>query len=461
MSEIKTGERELLASRVGFILISAGCAIGLGNVWRFPFIAGKYGGAAFVLVYLLFLLLLGLPIMIMEFSIGRAGRKNIAGAIRALEPPQSKWHIVGYLGIIGNVILMMFYTTVAGWGFAYLYREATGTFNGLPPEEIGAMFGAFLGSTGELIFWMAIVVILGFFICSLGLQKGVEKAGKIMMSGMFIMLLILVAKSVTLPGASAGLSFYLKPDFSSLSGEAIYAAMGQAFFTLSLGIGSMAIFGSYIGKERSLTGESLHVMALDTIVALLAGMVIFPAAFAFGVDVGAGPGLVFVTLPNIFNQMLGGQIWGTLFFLFLTFAAMTTVIAVFENIMAFTIDEWGWTRKKAALINGIGIFILSLPCALGFGPWSSFAPLGEGTVVLDLEDFILSNNLLPLGALVFVLFCTNGFGWGWSNFIKEADTGEGIKFPRWIKPYVTYVLPLIIFVVFVVGWKDVILKLLA
>jgi NSS family neurotransmitter:Na+ symporter len=461
MSEIKTDEREQLASRIGFLLISAGCAIGLGNVWRFPFITGKYGGAAFVLVYLVFLLLLGLPIMIMEFSIGRAGRKNIAGAIRALEPSKSKWHIVGYLGILGNIILMMFYTTVAGWGFAYLYREATGAFNGLEPAEIGAMFGAFLGSTGELIFWMAVVVIMGFFICSLGLQKGVEKAGKVMMSGMFIMLLILVFKAVTLPGASAGLSFYLKPDFSSLSGEAIYAAMGQAFFTLSLGIGSMAIFGSYIGKERSLTGESLNVMALDTIVALLAGMVIFPAAFAFGVDVGTGPGLVFVTLPNIFNQMLGGQIWGTLFFLFLTFAAMTTVIAVFENIMAFTIDEWGWTRKKAALMNGIGIFILSLPCALGFGPWSSFAPLGEGTVVLDLEDFILSNNLLPLGALVFVLFCTNGFGWGWSNFIKEADTGEGIKFPKWIKPYVTYVLPLIILIVFVMGWKDVILKLLA
>ncbi|MCQ1535404.1 sodium-dependent transporter [Methanosarcina sp. KYL-1] len=461
MSERKTGEREQLGSRLGFLLISAGCAIGLGNVWRFPFITGKYGGAAFVLVYLAFLLLLGLPIMVMEFSIGRAGRKNIAGAMRALEPAKSKWHIFGYLGIIGNVILMMFYTTVAGWGFAYFYRELTGAFSGLAPEEIGTAFGAFLGSTGELIFWMAIVVVLGFFVCSLGLQKGVERVGKFMMSGMFIMLLILVFKAVTLPGADAGLSFYLKPDFSNFGWEGIYAAMGQAFFTLSLGLGGMAIFGSYIGKERSLTGESLHVMALDTLVALLAGMVIFPTAFAFGVNVGTGPGLVFVTLPNIFNQMLGGQLWGSLFFMFLTFATMTTVIAVFENIMAFTIDEWGWNRKKAALINGIGIFALSLPCALGFGPWNSFAPLGEGTVVLDLEDFILSNNLLPLGALVFVLFCTNDLGWGWSNFIKEADTGEGIKFPKWIKPYVAYFLPLIILVVFVMGWKDVILKLLA
>jgi len=455
VSENKNVEREQLASRIGFLLISAGCAIGLGNVWRFPFITGKYGGAAFVLAYLAFLLLLGLPIMVMEFSIGRAGRLNIAGSMRALEPVNSKWHIFGYLGIIGNVILAMFYTTVAGWGFAYFYKELTGVYNGLSPEEIEITFGAFLGSTGELIFWMALVVILGFFICSLGLQAGVERISKFMMSGMFVMLLILVFKAVTLPGASAGLSFYLKPDFSNFSWESIYAAMGQAFFTLSLGIGGMTIFGSYIGKERALTGEALNVMALDTLTALLAGLVIFPAAFAFGVDAGSGPGLVFVTLPNIFNQMQGGQFWGSLFFMFLTFAAMTTIIGIFENIMAFTIDEWGWKRKKAALINGIVIFFLSLPCALGFGPLRNFAPLGKGTVILDLEDFILSYNLLPIGALVFVLFCTRNSGWGWNNLIEEADTGKGVKFPKWLKPYVRYVLPIIILVVLIKGWMDV------
>lgn len=299
------------------------------------------------------------------------------------------------------------------------------------------------------------MVILGFFVCSLGLQAGVERIGKFMMSGMFIMLVILVFKAATLPEASAGLSFYLKPDFSNFNWEGVYAAMGQAFFTLSLGIGSMTIFGSYIGKERSLTGESLNVMMLDTLIALLAGLVIFPAAFAFGVNAGSGPGLVFVTLPNVFNQMLGGQLWGSLFFMFLTFAAMTTVIAVFENIMAFTIDECGWERKKAALRNGIGIFVLSLPCALGFGPWSDFAPLGEGTMILDLEDFVLSNNLLPIGALAFVLFCTRSFGWGWDSFIEEADTGTGLKFPKWLKPYIRYVLPLIIIVVLIKGWMDI------
>lgn len=393
--------------------------------------------------------------MVMEFAIGRAGHLNIAGSMKVLEPVNSKWHIFGYLGIIGNVILVMFYTTVAGWSFAYFYKELTGFFRGLPPEEIGAAFEMFLGSTGELVFWMALVVILGFLTCSIGLQAGVERISKIMMSGMLIILLILVFKTVTLSGASEGLNFYLKPDFSNFSWEGVSAAMGQAFFTLSLGIGNMTIFGSYIGKERSLTGESLNVISLDTLTALLAGLVIFPAAFAFGVDAGSGPGLVFVTLTNIFNQMPGGQFWGSLFFMFLTFAAMTTIIGIFENIMAFTIDEWGWKRKKAALINGIGIFILSLPCVLGFGPWSSFAPLGEGTSVLDLEDFILSYNLLPIGAIVFVLFCTRRSGWGWNNFMGEADAGKGVKFPKWLKPYVSYVLPLIILVVFIKGWMDI------
>ncbi|WP_406660273.1 sodium-dependent transporter [Methanolobus sp. ZRKC3] len=445
-------EREQLATRIGFLLISAGCAIGLGNIWRFPFITGKYGGGAFVAVYLAFLLLLGLPILVMEYSIGRAGRLNIAGSMKKLEKPGTKWHVFGYLAILGNVLLMMFYTTVAGWGFAYIYYTITGRFNGLSPDGIDAFFGAFLQNTPAIVFWMTVVVVLGFWICSKGLQAGVERFGKTLMSGLFIILIALVIRSVTLPGAAAGIDFYLRPDFSMLDWEAVYAAMGQAFFTLSIGIGSMAIFGSYIGKEKRLTGESINVVALDTSIALLAGLVIFPAAFAFGVDAGSGPGLIFVTLPNIFNQMAGGQIWGSLFFIFLSFAAMTTAIAVFENIMAFTIDEWGWGRKKAATINSVAIFILSLPCALSFGPLSWIQPFGPGTGILDLEDFIFSNNILPIGALSFVLFCTYKFGWGWDKFMEEANLGEGVKFPGWIRPYVTFVLPLVIIIVLVKGW---------
>lgn len=451
----KTGvsrEREHLATRLGFILVSAGCAIGLGNVWRFPFITGKYGGAAFVVVYLIFLLILGFPIMVMEFSMGRASQLNIAGAMRTLEPKGSKWHIYGYIGILGNVILMMFYATVAGWGFAYFFRTLFGKFKELTPDEVGASLGAFLGNTPELILWMTVVVVLGFGICALGLQKGVEKASKFMMSSLFILLIILIIRSVTLPGAAAGISFYLKPNFANLSWEGIYAAMGQAFFTLSLGIGSMTIFGSYIKKERSLSGESINIIILDTLVALMAGMIIFPACSAFSVDAGAGPGLIFVTLPNIFNKMLGGQFWGSLFFIFLTFAAMTTVVAVFENLIAFTIDEWNWTRKKAAWADGIIIWVLSLPCALGFGPWSGFQPRGPGSVVLDLEDFILSNNILPIGCFIFVIFCSAKFGWGWDNFIKEADSGAGIKFPKWTRGYIGYILPLIILFVLLKGW---------
>ncbi len=447
-------KREHLATRLGFLLVSAGCAIGLGNIWRFPYITGKYGGAAFVIVYLIFLAILGFPVMVMEFAMGRAAQLNLAGAMKTLEPKGSKWHIFGYLGILGNVILMMFYTTVTGWGFAYLFRTLSGSFKGLPPEQVGATFGAFLGNTWELILWMGLVVILGFWVCATGLQKGVEKVTKIMMVGLFALLVVMIIRSITLPGAGAGLSFYIKPDFSNLSWEGVAAAMGQAFFTLSLGIGSMTIFGSYIGKERSLAGESVNVILLDTLVALMAGLMIFPACFAFGIDAGSGPGLIFVTLPNIFNQMMGGQFWGTLFFIFLIFASMTTVIAVFENIMAFTMDEWHWDRKKAAIINGIGMFILSLPCALGFGPWSGFQPRGPGSVVLDLEDFIVSNNLLPIGSLVFVLFCTWKFGWGWDNFIKEADMGEGLKFPKsnLTKGYLTYILPLIILILLLQGW---------
>ncbi|HDQ14484.1 MAG TPA: sodium-dependent transporter [Sediminispirochaeta sp.] len=451
-------QREQLASRLGFILLSAGCAIGLGNVWRFPFITGKYGGAAFVLIYLIFLVILGLPIMVMEFSIGRAGRRNIAGSFKALEPKGSKWHLYGYLAILGNLILMMFYTTVAGWMLAYFYFTLKGDLAGLAPDQVGAFFGGFLAQPGALLFWMFLTVVLGFGICSIGLQKGVEKITKIMMSALVVILVILAIRSISLPGAGEGLSFYLKPDFGKLmeSGlwEAVYAAMGQAFFTLSLGIGSMLIFGSYIGKERSLTGESVNILVLDTFVALVAGLIIFPAVFAFGQDPAEGPGLVFVILPNIFNSMVGGRLWGSLFFLFMSFAAMSTVVAVFENLMAFTMDEWNWTRKKAAVTNGIIVAVLSIPCALGFNIWGSIQPLGPGTAVIDLWDFIVSSNLLPIGSLIFVFFSAYKFAWGWDNFIEEANTGKGMRYPVWIKPYVRYVLPLIILFVFVQGYID-------
>ena len=403
-------KREKFSSRLGFILISAGCAVGLGNVWRFPYITGKYGGAAFVLIYLVFLLILGLPIMVMEFAVGRASQKSAARSFHVLEPAGSKWHLMSFAAIAGNYLLMMFYTTVGGWMLSYVAKMAAGTFNGLSPEEVGGVFGQMLGNPGEMTVWMVVTVLLGFGICSLGLQNGVERITKLMMGFLFVILIALCVRSVTLEGASEGLKFYLIPDFGKVVengvGDVVFAAMGQAFFTLSLGIGAMAIFGSYISKERSLTGESINICALDTLIALMAGLVIFPACFAFGVDPGEGPGLVFITLPNIFNQMAGGQLWGTLFFIFMSFAALSTVIAVFENIISFAIDLWGWSRKKAVLVNLILILLLSMPCVLGFNVWSGFAPLGAGTNIQDLEDFLVSNNLLPLGSLIYLLFCT-------------------------------------------------------
>lgn len=448
--------RERFSSRLGFILISAGCAVGLGNVWRFPYITGQYGGAAFVLVYLIFLVLLGLPIMVMEFAVGRASQKSAARSFHVLEPAGTKWHLQGYACMAGNYLLMMFYTTVGGWMAAYIFKTLTGEFKGLDSDGVAAVFNDMLARPGYMTFWMVLVVLLSFFICSLGLQKGVERITKAMMSCLFLILLILCIRSVTLPGASEGLRFYLIPDFTRFTengvGNTIFAAMGQAFFTLSLGIGAMAIFGSYIGKDRTLTGETISICLLDTLVAFLAGLIIFPSCFAFGVDPGQGPGLVFITLPNIFNQMVGGRIFGVLFFVFMTFAAQSTIIAVFENIISFSIDLFGTSRKKTVLINGIAIILLSLPCVFGFNIWSGFQPMGAGSTIQDLEDFIVSNNLLPLGSMVYLLFCTSRYGWGWKNFLAEADTGKGIKFPAWARVYVSYILPLIVLFIFIMGY---------
>ena len=448
--------RERFSSRLGFILISAGCAVGLGNVWRFPYITGQYGGAAFVLVYLIFLVLLGLPIMVMEFAVGRASQKSAARSFHVLEPAGTKWHLQGYACMAGNYLLMMFYTTVGGWMAAYIFKTLTGEFKGLDSDGVAAVFNDMLARPGYMTFWMVLVVLLSFFICSLGLQKGVERITKAMMSCLFLILLILCIRSVTLPGASEGLRFYLIPDFTRFTengvGNTIFAAMGQAFFTLSLGIGAMAIFGSYIGKDHTLTGETINICLLDTFVAIMAGLIIFPSCFAFGVDPGQGPGLVFITLPNIFNQMVGGRIFGVLFFVFMTFAAQSTIIAVFENIISFSMDLFGTSRKKTVLINGIAIILLSLPCVFGFNIWSGFQPMGAGSTIQDLEDFIVSNNLLPLGSMVYLLFCTSRYGWGWKNFLAEADTGKGVKFPAWARVYVSYILPLIVLFIFIMGY---------
>ena len=456
MEEKRT--RESLGSRVGFIFLSAGCAIGLGNVWRFPYITGQYGGAAFVLVYLLFLVLLAMPIMVMEFAVGRASRQAVAGSFKALQPRGSHWSLFGFLALAGNYILMMFYTTVTGWMLAYTWYAAAGNLAVLSPDGVGAYFGAMLGNPWTLIFWLFVTVLIGSAICFVGLQAGVERITKIMMCGLLVIMIALALRSVTLPGAEKGLDFYLKPNFDNLVKNglwnSVYAAMGQAFFTLSLGIGSMAIFGSYIGRDRSLTGESIVITALDTVVAITAGLIIFPACFAYGVNPNSGPGLIFVTLPNMFNHMPQGRLWSALFFLFMSFAAMSTVVAVFEHIIANSIDLLGWDRKKASTVNFFAILVLSLPCALGFNIWSHIAPLGKGTIVLDLEDFIVSNNLLPLGSIVYLLFCTTRYGWGWDNFLAEADAGRGMKFPRALRSYLVYVVPVIMLVIFAFGYYE-------
>ncbi len=441
---------------MGFILISAGCAIGLGNVWRFPYITGQYGGAAFVLIYLFFLVIFGLPIMVMEYAVGRGSQASIAMSFDNLEPKGTKWHLHKYTGMVGNYLLMMFYTTIGGWILLYLFRTATGFFEGLEPAQVEAEFGNLMGQPGLMALCMIIVVAVCFGVCSLGLEKGVEKITKVMMVLLLILMIVLAVHSALLPGAGEGIRFYLLPDFGKAveAGlpSVIFAAMGQSFFTLSIGIGSIAIFGSYIDKSRSLAGEAACVTALDTGVALIAGMIIFPACFAYGIQPASGPPLIFITLPNIFNNMAGGRIWGTIFFLCMLFAAASTIIAVFENIISFAIDLGGIPRKKVVAFNLIAIIVLSLPCVLGFNLLSGFQPLGPGSTVLDFEDFIVSNNLLPLGSLVYVFFCTSRYGWGWDNFLAEANAGDGPKFPKAIRFYVSYILPVIILVVFIQGY---------
>ena len=449
-------QREKFSSRLGFILISAGCAIGLGNVWRFPYIVGKYGGAAFVLLYLFFLLILGLPIVIAEFAVGRASQRSVAKSFDVLEPEGAKWHWYKWGAIAGNYLRMMLYTTIAGWMILYCVKMAKGDFAGLNAEAVQGEFVSLTQNPLLMTVCMIIIVVLCFTICACGLQNGVERITKVMMLCLLGLMIVLAVHSVFLKGGQEGIVFYLKPDFHRLVeaglGEAVFAAMGQAFFTLSIGIGALAIFGSYIGKERRLTGEAISVTVLDTFVALMAGFIIFPACFAYGVEAGSGPSLIFITLPNVFNAMAGGRIWGFCFFLFMSFAAISTVVAVFENIMSFSMDMTGCSRKKAAICNGIAIVILSMPCILGFNILSGFEPLGAGSNILDLEDFIVSNNILPLGSLVYLLFCTTKYGWGFEKFSEEANTGEGIRLPKAVRGYMTWILPLIVLLIFVQGY---------
>ena len=451
-------EREKLGSRLGFILISAGCAIGIGNVWKFPYMAGQGGGGAFVLFYLIFLLMLGLPIMTMEFAVGRASQKSPVKAYYALEKPGQKWHIHGYITLIGCYLLMMFYTTVAGWMLHYFYLTATGKFTGLDSEAVSGQFNTMLSQPLVMGFWMVVVVIAGILVCSIGLQNGLEKVTKVMMISLLLIMIVLAVNSFFMDGAKEGLSFYLIPDFGRMEEigiiKTITGAMNQAFFTLSLGIGAMAIFGSYIGKERSLLGESLNIALLDTLVAITSGLIIFPACFTFNVDQTSGPGLIFITLPNIFNHIPMGRLWGSLFFVFMSFAAFSTILAVFENIISCGMELTGWSRKKSSFVNAIAIILLSIPCVLGYNLWSWDGFAVFGGAVLDFEDFLVSNLFLPLGSLVYLLFCTRRYGWGWKNFTTEANTGKGLKMQNWMRGYITYILPLIVLFIFFFGLYD-------
>ena len=460
-------ERERFGSRLGFILVSAGCAIGLGNVWRFPYITGEYGGAAFVVLYLIFLVIFALPVLVMEFAAGRASQRSIARSYDELEPEGGKWHRFKWVGLAGNHLLMMFYTVVAGWMLAFMVKSAMGEFNGASTEHVASVFGQLLADPVQMTICMLVIVAIGVITTRAGVKNGVERVTKVMMVALFVVLVALCVRAVTLPGAEEGLEFYLMPDFGKLFagntpaeqwatfGDAVYAALGQAFFTVSVGMGSMAIFGSYIGKDRRLTGEAVRVGVLDTLVALMAGLVIFPSCFAFGVEPASGPSLVFITLPIVFNAMPLGQLWGTLFFLFMSFAALSTVIAVFETIMAFSMDQWGVRREKACLVNGALLALLSIPCVLGFNVLSGVAIPGIGDIQ-SIEDFLVSNNILPLGGLFLVMFVTSKRGWGWKNFLAEADTGEGLRFPAWSYRYMKYVLPVGIVIIFVLGYAPIV-----
>ena len=448
-------ERERLGSRLGFILISAGCAIGIGNVWKFPYLAGQNGGGAFVLIYLFFLIILGLPVMTMEFAVGRGSRKSPVHLYQQLEPKGTHWHIHGGVAMVGNILLMMFYTSVAGWMLQYFLKEASGTFEGMSTDEVAGVFPAMCANPTAGVLAMVFVVVVGFLICSFGLQNGLERVTKVMMLLLLAIMVILAVHSIFMKDGAEGLVFYLKPDLGRLKqigvGNVVVDAMNQAFFTLSLGIGAMAIFGSYIGKEHALLGESVHVAALDTFVALTSGLIIFPACFAYGVNPDKGPGLIFITLPNIFNNMPFGRLWGSLFFVFMSFAAFSTVLAVFENIMACTMDLTGWSRRKAGIFNMILMIVLSLPCVFGFNLLSGIAPMGPDSSIMDLEDFIVSNLLLPGGSLIFVLFCTRKNGWGWDAFTAEANEGRGLKVAGWMRGYMTWVLPVIIAAILILG----------
>lgn len=448
-------KRESFASRIGFLLVSAGCAIGIGNVWRFPTVTGQYGGGVFVLFYLLFLVLMGAPVLTMELAVGRAGHGSAGTAYRALEPKGSKWHLHGWACLIGCCVLMMYYTTVSGWMLAYFFRFVKGTFTGLASDAVSGVYADLLADPFEQIVWMAITVLLGFFVCSRGLQNGIERIGKWMMGALFVLILVLAVHSFVLPGAGEGLAFYLLPDWNRAAemgiGNVIVAAMNQAFFTLSLGVGAMEIFGSYMSRDYTLAGESLRICALDTCVAICSGLIIFPACFSYGVSPDAGSKLIFITLPNVFANMTGGRLWGTLFFVFMTFASFSTIIAVFQNILACLQESFGWSLKRACAVGTVFILLASVPCILGFNLWSGVQPMGPGSTVLDAEDFLVSNLLLPIGSLIYLLFCVTRWGWGFDNYLTEANTGKGLRLPRWFKPYFSVVLPLLIVFILVQG----------
>ena len=448
-------QRESFRSRLGFLLVSAGCAIGIGNVWRFPYVTGQYGGGLFVLIYLVCLLVMGVPVMTMELAVGRASRKSAVLSYKALEKPGQKWHIHGWFCLLGCYLLMMYYTTVTGWMVNYFGKFLTGSFHsGMDTESVSGVFGQMLSDPGQMALWTELVVLAGFLVCSFGLQNGLERVTKVMMLALLVLIAVLAGHSLTLSGAADGMKFYLVPSMESIRknglGRIITGAMNQAFFTLSLGIAAMEIFGSYMSDEHTLPGEAVRICALDTFVALMAGTIIFPACFSFGIETGQGPSLIFQTLPNVFVNMAGGRLWGTLFFLFMIFASFSTVLAVFENILAICMDTFGWSRKKASVINGVILLIASLPCVFGYNIWSNVHLIG-GRDVLDSEDFLVSNLLLPIGSLVYLLFCVSKWGWGFDRYLDEANKGKGLKLSPKLKPYFQWVLPVLILIILIQG----------